>query len=73
MSGIASRRVTRLSATMSEGPPLEIETQIAPARLRKRHPWLRGLEFYDQWHTGDAEVRRVIAYDRSGRVLKVVP
>lgn len=73
ISGIASRRATRLVATMSKGPQLEIETQIAPLGLRKRHPWLRGLEFFDQWYPSEMEVKRVTAYGRSGRVLGSLP
>jgi hypothetical protein len=73
VSGVATRRAVRLTATMSQGPPLEIDVQTAPPVLRERHPWLRGLEFFDQWFTGDAQVERVTAYGRSGRVLEVVP
>lgn len=73
VSGIASRRATSLTATMSHGPPLEIHIQVASETLRERYPWLRGLEFFDQYFPADNEVMRVTAYDRSGHVLQVVP
>jgi hypothetical protein len=73
ISGIASRRAVRLVATMSAGPPLEVEPQIAPSGLRKRHPWLRGLQFFDQWYPSELEVLRLTAYGRSGRVLATLP
>ncbi len=73
ISGLATRRAVRVVATMKEGPPLEVETQIAPAALRKRVPWLRGLEFFDQWYPKGREVKRLVAYGRSGQIIGTYP
>lgn len=73
VSGIARRQAVRIVAAMSKGPPLEIETQIAAPGLRRRYPWLRNLEFFNLWYPAELEARRLIAYDRSGRVLGAYP
>jgi hypothetical protein len=73
ISGIASRRAIRLVATMEEGPPLEIETQIAPKVFRDRYPWLRGLEFFDQWYPSERTVKRLVAYNRAGQIIGTSP
>ena len=72
-SGYVSRRAVRLVATMSEGPPLEFETQPAPAALRKRFPWLRGVRFFDQFYPDGIEPTELSAYDRDGRLLERQP
>jgi hypothetical protein len=72
-SGYVSRRAVKLVATMSEGPPLEFETQLAPAALRKRFPWLRGVRFFDQFYPDGIEPTELSAYDRAGRLLERQP
>jgi hypothetical protein len=72
-SGLASRRVTRLVATMSEGPPLTFETQLAPTALANRFHWLRGVRFFDQFYPAGIEPTEISAYDRAGRLLDRQP
>jgi hypothetical protein len=73
VSGYARPRAVRLVATMSAGPPIEIETQRAPKHLRDRLPWLRGLVFFDQFYAADVEPLAITAYGRDGRVLSRQP
>lgn len=72
-SGYASRRAVKLVATMSEGPPLVFETQLAPAALRKRFHWLRSVRFFDQFYPAGIEPTEISAYDRAGRLLDRQP
>jgi len=72
-SGYVSRRAVKLVATMSEGPPLELETQLAPAALRKRFPWLRAVRFFDQFYPDGIEPTALSAYDRAGQLLERQP
>lgn len=67
--GFASRRAAKLVATMSEGPPLTFETQLAPTALSKRFHWLRGVRFFDQFYSAGIEPTEISAYDRTGRLL----
>jgi hypothetical protein len=62
-----------LVATMSEGPPLTFETQLAPAALRKRFHWLRGVRFFDQFYPAGIEPTEISAYDRAGQLLDRQP
>jgi hypothetical protein len=73
VSGYARPRAVRLVAKMSAGPPIEIETQRAPERLRERFPWLRGLVFFDQFYAAEIEPVAITAYGRDGRVLSRQP
>jgi hypothetical protein len=73
VSGFASRRAARIVATMSEGPPVEVATQVAPPALRQRYPWLRNLEFFDQWYPSGPQVKRLVAYGRAGQVIGTFP
>jgi hypothetical protein len=72
-SGYASRRASKLVATMSEGPPLTLETQLAPAALCKRFHWLRSVRFFDQYYPAEIEPTEISAYDRAGRLLDRQP
>jgi hypothetical protein len=72
-SGYVSRRAVRLVATMSEGPPLEFETQLAPAALCKRFHWLRGLRFFDQFYPAGLEPTAISAYDSAGQLIERHP
>ena len=67
--GFAARRVAKLVATMSEGPPLTFETQLAPTALSNRFHWLRGVRFFDQFYPAGIEPTEISAYDRAGRLL----
>jgi hypothetical protein len=58
---------------MNDGSSLEIETQKAPAGLRERFPWLRGLVFFDQFYPADVEPESISAYGRDGRLLSRQP
>lgn len=68
-SGFARARAVRLVLKMSAGPPIEIETQRAPEKLRARFPWLRGLVFFDQFYPAEVEPLALDAYGRDGRLL----
>jgi hypothetical protein len=72
-SGYASWRAVKMVATMSEGPSLTFETQVAPIALRKRFPWLRSLRFFDQFYPAGIEPTEISAYDRAGRLLDRQP
>lgn len=69
-SGFANRRVARLTATMSDGSTLDIETQLPPKRLSDRHHWLRRVRFFDQFYPADLEPTSITAFDRAGRLLE---
>lgn len=71
--GFASRRAAKLVATMSEGPPLTFETELAPTALSKRFHWLRGVRFFDQFYAAEIEPTEISAYDRAGRLLDRQP
>ena len=72
-SGFASRRVVKLVATMSDGPPLTFETQLAPTALSNRFHWLRRVRFFDQFYPAEIEPTEISAYDRAGRLLDRQP
>jgi hypothetical protein len=72
-SGFAGRRVAKLVATMSVGPPLTFETQLASASLSKRFHWLRRVRFFDQFYPAEVEPTEISAYTRAGRLLDRQP
>lgn len=71
--GFASRRASKLVATMSEGPPLTFKTQLAPSALSNRFHWLRRVRFFDQFYPAGVEPTEISAYDRAGRLLDRQP
>jgi hypothetical protein len=71
--GVASRRTAKLVATMSEGPPLTFETQLAPTSLSNRFHWLRRLRFFDQFYPAGIEPTEISAYDQAGQLLDRQP
>ncbi len=72
-SGFANRRAVKLVATMSEGPPLTFETQLAPTSLSNRFRWLRRVRFFDQFYPAGIELTEISAYTRAGRLLDRQP
>jgi len=72
-SGFAGRRVAKIVATMSEGPPLTFQTQPAPASLSRRFHWLRRILFFDQFYPAEIEPTEISAYDQAGRLLDRQP
>ena len=72
-SGFANRRAAKLVATMSEGPPLTFETQMAPPSLSNRFHWLRRVRFFDQFYAAGIEPTEISAYDQAGKLLDRQP
>ncbi len=72
-SGFAGRRVAKLVATMSEGPPVTFETHLAPTALSNRFHWLRRVRFFDQFYPAGIEPTEISAYDRAGGLLDRQP
>jgi len=69
LSGVTSRRAVTLVVTMDGGATQTIAPRLAPRRLWKRLPWLRGLRFFDEFHPAGERPQILTAYDLAGDVL----
>jgi len=69
LSGVTDRRVRTLSVKMSAGQPLVIQPRLAPASIRTRFKWLRGLRFFDQFYAAGPLPEVATASDASGHQL----
>jgi hypothetical protein len=69
LSGITDRAARTLDVRMSDGSHLSFKPQLAPPRLRERHPWLRTLRFFDVFYPSAIEPKVVRAFDAEGVLL----
>jgi hypothetical protein len=69
LSGIADRPVVELKMKMGNGRVLTVKPTLAPARLRKRFFWLRGVRFFDFFFPAPGKPRLLTAFDRDGHML----
>ncbi len=69
LSGIVGRGIRRLRVKLSEGEPLEFRPVAAPASIRSRFPFLRGLRFYDAFYAAGPKPMLVEAFDSGGRFV----
>jgi hypothetical protein len=69
ISGETSRRVATLTATMSQGEPLNIHPTPAPKRLWRAFPWLRSVRVFETYFPAETEVVEITAFNRASRVL----
>jgi hypothetical protein len=69
LSGVTTRRVTKLLLTMSKGDRIKLRPHLAPRRVRRHHGWLDGLRFFDRFYLGHRRPRWVTALNAEGHVL----
>lgn len=69
LSGMADRRVVKLRMKMGDGKVLTIKPALAPANLRKRFFWLRGVRFFDFFFQAPGKPQLLTAFDRKGHMV----
>jgi hypothetical protein len=69
LSGLTSRGIVELEVRMSDGETLIVHPHLAPHRLWRVLPWLRGLRFFDAFFAAGVKPLEVIAFDRAGHAV----
>ena len=52
IDGVTFSTINQLRLTFAHGPTVTISTRPAPAKLRRRYPYLRHLRFFTVWFAG---------------------